>query len=102
MDWIMMRKPKPVSRDFDLQLKSFEPSLLETNVVLIDEETMVEAQALITACEHCDERAEMAFDYLLDALTGCDPSQTEYLMCRRAHCPSCFREITEKDLIIPQ
>ncbi len=71
-------------------------------IVLIDEISLVRAQRLISACEICAEEAQITFDYLLDAVTGCNPSETEYLMCRRAKCPCCFNEVTEKTLVIPE
>lgn len=98
----MKRQRPSLQGDSELSLKCFEPSLLETDLVLIDEDTLLEAQSLMAACEHCDGDAEITFDYLLDAVTGCDPSRTEYLMYRRAKCPQCFREVTEKDLVIPR
>jgi hypothetical protein len=46
------------------------------------------------------ENAAVALDYVLDALMGCDPLITEYLMCRPARCPACSREIGEKTLVV--
>ena len=72
----------------------------ETNVVLVDEAVIAEAQAFISGCQQCDRNAEMTFDYILDAITEFDPTVTEYMMCRPAKCPRCEREITEKTLIV--
>lgn len=80
----------------------FELPLPETEVVLVEESSLVEAQRLIAECESCGEDAQITFDYLLDAVTGCDPTKTEYLMCRPAKCPRCFREVNEKTLVIPE
>jgi hypothetical protein len=66
--------------DYDSSLKCLAPALAATDIVLIDEDTLLVAQSLVAACEHCehcDNRAEISFDYLLDAVTGCDPSRTE-------------------------
>ena len=69
------------------------------NVVLVDEDTLVQTQQCVAACEYCAENADITFDYLLDAVTGCDPA-TDYLMCRPANCPCCSRELTEKTLVV--
>src|SRR5436190_11701229 len=88
--------------DFDTQETEFNPPLEETNVVLVDERQLQEAQACIIACESCSEGAEISFDYLLDAVSGCDPSTTEYLMSHPVQCPRCFRKVTEKTLVVPE
>ncbi|SRR5213593_1832376 len=74
----------------------------EINLMLVDGPTVDEAESFITGCEGCDEDAEISFDYLLDDLTGADPTRTEYLMYRPARCPRCQAEVTEKTLIIPE
>ena len=72
----------------------------ENKVVLVNEDLLSEAQAFISGCEHCcDASAEIAFDYILDALTECDPTITEYVLCRTAQCPRCHHEVTEKTLV---
>jgi hypothetical protein len=72
----------------------------ETDVVFVNEATLLEAQNFLTGCEHCDsERAELPFDQILDAVTGCDPSVTEYVICHAAKCPRCHREVMEKTLV---
>jgi hypothetical protein len=74
-----------------------EPKCIEEiNVVLVDEAMVVQTEQWLSACEHCDENAPTPFDYLLDALTGCDPTMTEYIVWRPARCPSCSNEIKEK------
>jgi hypothetical protein len=73
----------------------------DTDVVFIDEATLNEAQAFVSGCENCrGEEAEMSFDQILDAITGCDPTVTEYVICHAAHCPQCRHEIMEKTLIL--
>jgi hypothetical protein len=79
----------------------FELPLPETNIELIDETMIAEAQFLIAACESCGDNAQISFDYLLDVVTRCDPTATEYLMCRPAKCPRCSGDVTEKTLVIP-
>jgi len=75
-------------------------SVEELNIVLIDDNMVAEAEEWLTGCEVCAENAVIALEYLLDALTNCDPSVTEYVMCRPACCPFCAAVVTEKTLII--
>jgi len=80
-----------------------EPSPEETDVVFVDEPTLLEAQNFITGCEHCEpERAEFGFDQILDNITGCDPTVTEYVICRPALCSRCHHEVMEKTLIFTE
>jgi hypothetical protein len=72
----------------------------DIDVALVDEAAMLEALLYVSACEHCAENATIAFDYLLDAVTGCDPTETEYVMCRPATCPGCSAPITEKTRVV--
>jgi hypothetical protein len=74
-------------------------SLSEIDIAFIDEPLVFDAEDFVSGCQHCDEAAAIPFDYLLDALTGSDPSTTEYLMQRLGQCPRCFGEITEKSLV---
>ena len=74
----------------------------EQDVVFIDESTLIEAQSFIAACEYCSDRAELPFDQLLDAITTCDPSTTEYVICHPAKCAACHHDVMEKTLIVPQ
>jgi hypothetical protein len=80
-------------------IKPGQRSLEELNIVLIGESTVAEAEEFLTGCEHCADNVPIALDYLLDALTGCDPQVTEYVMCRAACCPFCLSEIREKTLV---
>jgi hypothetical protein len=61
---------------------------------------LTQTELWVSACERCAENAAVTLNYLLDALTGCDPHSTEYVMCRAARCPSCSGEITEKTLVV--
>ena len=72
-----------------------------TNIVLVEERTLSEAEEWIASCEHCDENCEYSFDQILDALTECDPTNTEYVICREAKCPHCNSCVTEKTLVGP-
>lgn len=75
-------------------------SIEHVDVVLVDQQTLREAQEWLTGCEQCTEDAPITFDYLLDALTGCSPAFTEYIMCHPAKCPVCRSAITEKTLVV--
>ena len=58
------------------------PSKLTTedlDIVLIDETVLLEALEWVSGCENCAEDAFTTFDCLLDAITGCDPTITEYV-----------------------
>ena len=58
--------------------------------VSIDERTLQEAQDQIASCEVCTpDAADILFDDLLDALTGCDPRCTDYVLSVPARCPRC-------------
>ena len=74
-------------------------SVEDTNIVLVDEPTLREALQWVSTCRGCNDYAGISFDYILDAMTGCDPSVTEYVLCRPARCPSCDGFITEKTLV---
>jgi len=80
--------------------REFEPALEDSDVVLIDERMLREAQGFVAGCGQCFPSAEMTFDYILDEVTGCDPTSTEYVLCHPAKCPRCSQEITEKTLVI--
>jgi hypothetical protein len=82
-------------------MKRLTPRLLErlpehVHIVLVDEADLVAAEDLIAGCESCSEGAHLPLDYVLDALTSCDPLSTEYLFPRPARCPRCGSAVTEK------
>jgi len=54
---------------------------------------------MIDGCEACSEAAQMPFDYVLDDLTGSDPSVTDYMLEAPAKCLQCGCSITEKTLV---
>ena len=93
--WVGVWTETKVYRD----IEPVAPSVGE-NIVLVDEETLIEAQHCVSGCEHCAENASIAFDYLLDAITGCDPTVTDYVMCRPARCPGCSHSLTEKTRVV--
>jgi hypothetical protein len=63
---------------------------------LIDSATLQKAQRMIAACEGCSETAQTPFDYILDELTGSDPSLTDYVLEVPARCLKCGAGITER------
>jgi hypothetical protein len=79
----------------------FDVPIEETNIVLVNDELLNEAEEWIGSCEHCDENCGHSFDQILDALTDCDPTNTDYLMCREAKCPRCHSAVAEKTLVSP-
>lgn len=78
----------------------YVPCLEESNVMLVNESLLEEAQAFISGCEQCAENVGVPFDYILDAVTESDPTITDYVMCRPAQCPQCSGEIAEKTLVV--
>jgi hypothetical protein len=80
----------------------FDPTPEQQNVTLIETVTLREAERLIESCEACNpETAQIPFDYILDWITGSDPSVTHCILGEPAKCPNCRREILEKTLIEP-
>jgi hypothetical protein len=71
------------------------------SVVFVNKSTLGEAESFISGCEHCEpEKAAISFDQLLDALTGFDPTVTEYITCHAARCPRCEHEVMGNTLIL--
>jgi hypothetical protein len=79
----------------------FDPPPEVHNVVLLEVDAIRRAEQLIVGCQECSEDAEIPFDNILDRVTGCDPSITDYVMEKPAKCPRCFLDIREKTLIEP-
>ena len=80
----------------------FDPSPEEQNIALVASATVRKAELFIRSCEHCNTHAaKIPFDYVLDEVTGSDPSLTDYLLETPAMCPNCYREVNEKTLIEP-
>jgi len=79
-----------------------DPAPEEQQVILVDAETLHEAEKLIESCEFCNkEVAEVPFDAVLDYITGSDPTVTDYILEQPAKCPQCLGNILEKTLIAP-
>jgi hypothetical protein len=80
----------------------FHPTPEEQNIVLVAVATLLKAERFIESCEFCNpDVPDIAFDHILDEITGSDPSVTDYLLETPAMCPNCGREITEKALVEP-
>ena len=80
----------------------FDPTPEQQNVVLVDAANLRESEKRIESCEHCHPHdADMPFDWILDRVTGSDPSVTDYIMGEPAKCPNCRRQILEKTLVEP-
>jgi hypothetical protein len=85
-----------MSRDF------FDPTSERQIVVMSDAVTLRKAERLIESCEHCHpDDADNPFDWILDRVTGPDPTVTDYILEAPAKCPNCRREIFEKTLVEP-
>jgi hypothetical protein len=78
----------------------YDPPWEETNVVLVDAEAVRTPLRWIRACEACmPVEAQMPFDWVLDQVTGCDPTVTDYVLAQAGICPHCRGSVTEKTLI---
>jgi hypothetical protein len=73
---------------------------LAQKVILVDELTLTEAESFISGCQHCAWTSEITFDHLLDAVTGSNPIETEYVICGAPRCPSCKHEVTEDTFVL--
>ncbi len=74
------------------------PAWKQPNVVLVDSDTLRMAQRSIASCEVCTpEIAVTLFDHVLDGLTGCDPTSTDYELADSVRCPRCLHEIESGD-----
>jgi len=70
------------------------------NVILPGPETLRQAVTLVSACESCSPEAGLSFEYVLDGVTGNDPTRTDYLLAPAgARCPQCHGGLTEKTLV---
>jgi hypothetical protein len=76
-----------------------DPTPEQQKVVLVDAETVAQAQGAIVGCEACSEDAEIPFVIVLDQLTDSDPSVTDYVLEVPARCLQCGAEINEKTLV---
>ncbi len=73
----------------------------QLNVLLVDAAIVSNAERLIESCEHCNRFAQIPLAWILDQITGCDRSVTDYLLERPAKCPKCGHDVLEKTRIEP-
>src|SRR6059036_3699026 len=71
----------------------------QLNVLLVDAAIVSNAERLIESCEHCNRFAQIPLAWILDQITGCDRSVTDYLLERPAKCPKCGHDVLEKTRI---
>jgi hypothetical protein len=82
-----------MERDF------FDSSPERIDVVLVDRATLSRVQHNIVSCEHCDDAAEIPFDWYLDKLTGRLGSKTDYVFECPVQCLQWGGEIIQKALV---
>jgi hypothetical protein len=74
----------------------------QENIIVVAAATVRQAVCLVEACEYCNPMgAGIPFDWMLDRVTGCDSTTTDYIIEAPAKCPNCRRSIFEKTLIEP-
>src|SRR5262245_44956923 len=78
----------------------FNPPWEQTDIVLVPESVLARAERGLSSCEACATEAELPFDYVLDQMTGCDPSVTDYVLSRPGRCPRCRNIVLEKTLVV--
>jgi hypothetical protein len=71
----------------------------QLHIVLISADQIAQLQTMIESCEHCNPSAEIRFDWMVDGVTGRDPTATDYILESPALCPGCRSEVTEKTLV---
>ena len=77
----------------------FGAPLAQLRILVVGQRTRTKARSLLLGCESCDTDAEFPFDWVLDQVTGADPSSTDYLMDVLVSCPWCGAPIGEKTLV---
>jgi hypothetical protein len=59
----------------------FDRTREQPNVVLVDAANVRESEKRIESCEHGHpDNADIPFDWILDRVTGSDPSVTDYII----------------------
>ena len=72
---------------------------MSIHILAIGTVTIRRAQEAISSCESCNNAAELPFDWILDEITGCDGSTTDYFLTEPARCPRCGCSVIEKTLV---
>ena len=70
------------------------------NIVLLQPSLVRLAQHFVEACESCNRDAQLSFDYVLDELTGCDPTITEYQFSEQPFCWACGSPLHPKTRVV--
>jgi hypothetical protein len=70
-------------------------------ILTVDSSTILSAQAMITACEICDSRSDIPFEWLLSYICGGHDDTVAYFMIEPALCPRCGTEISEDTQVRP-
>jgi len=76
-------------------------TVFRMNLLAVSAVTIRRAQDAISSCEACNHDAELPFDWVLDQITGCDGSTTDYFLTQPARCPRCGCSVIEKTLVEP-
>jgi hypothetical protein len=71
------------------------------SVLVVSRPTILKAQAAISSCEACSERAGILFDWIVDEVTGRDAVTTDYFLSEPATCPNCHGQVLEDTLVEP-
>jgi hypothetical protein len=74
----------------------------QQNIIVIAAATLREAEELVEflrtlQCDGCGD----SLDWILDRVTGCDSTITDYILESPGKCPNCRHAIVEKTLIEP-
>ncbi len=74
---------------------------MSLTILALSSATIRRAQKAILSCESCNADAELPFDWILDEITGCKDSKTDYFLTEPVACPRCGSNIIEKTLVEP-
>ena len=80
-------------------IESAQRRVEELDIILVGEVTIIELESCLRGCQFCVSNATLLLHYLLDALTGCDPTSAVYLLARPASCPCCSGAVLEQTLV---
>jgi hypothetical protein len=72
---------------------------MSIHILALGASTIYRAQQSIASCEACSTFAELPFDWILDEVTGCDGTTTDYFLTEPVECPRCGGKVVEKTLV---